>query len=65
MADICCRGGPTAIFVGDVIFDPRARVDFQFARVHGSTETGIDFSCVDVVCIVFRIVNMLFWSVDA
>jgi hypothetical protein len=64
MTDISCGGGPTAIFARNVVFNPCAGVDLQFARVHGSTKTRVEFSRVDVISVIFWIVNVFFWSID-
>jgi len=63
-ANVPCRSHPATLFIGDVILNPRTWVNKQFPRIHRSTQTWVKLSCVDVVRIVLRVINVFFWSID-
>jgi|SRR5579862_9666280 len=65
IADIGSAGCPAALFVGDVIFHSGTGIDFQLTTIDRAPETTIVNCGVDVIRIVFRIVNMFFRTVYA
>lgn len=59
VSDITRRGGPVATLVGDVVLHAGIRIDCKLHLLDRSTKTLVVLSCIDIVSIIFRVVNML------
>ena len=64
IANVFCRSHPPPLFICNIILDPRPWVNKQFSRIHRPAETAVKLSCVNVVRIVLRIIDVFFRSVD-
>lgn len=62
IASTCC---PTTTLISDVVFHASVHVNLKLYRLHRSSETWIELSGIFVVGIIFGVVNVLFWPVDA
>jgi hypothetical protein len=56
---------PPSLFICDVILDSGARVDFKFTSIDRTTKTTIVLSCVGVISVILRIIDMFFRSVNS
>ena len=63
--DITGASFPSTALVRDIIFHACVGIDFEFATVNWTAETGVILSCVDVVGIVFRVIDVFFRTVDS
>lgn len=56
MLDVAGRGGPAAVFVGNIVFHSGRGVNFKFGGVDGGAESCVVRAGIHVVGIVFRVV---------
>jgi hypothetical protein len=58
-----CR--PSTLLICNVIFYSGARIDFKFTRIDWTAKTTIILSSIDVIGVIFRIIDMFFRSVNS
>ena len=58
-------GSPSSLFICDVILDSGARVDFKFTPIDRTAKTTIILSCVSVISVIFRIIDVFFRPVNS
>jgi hypothetical protein len=63
ITDITDAGSPSSAFIRNVVFHASIKVNLEFARIDGTSETRVVSPCVDIVSVILGVVDMFFRAI--